>query len=150
MRISSVLGAVMPSAGCYRPAFSVPQLVATLQQEQRQRCQAKAENSYDDETRLRRNVGQAEKAVAKAVDHIEERIEMRQRLPERRQAVDRVEHARSEERRHDQEILERRKLVELVGGNAGDQTQRAQDRTSQQREGERPQRMGHRQGSEIG
>src|SRR6266498_425458 len=68
------------AGAAYRPALSVPQLVAALQQVQRQRRQAEAENPHDHETRLRRNVGQPEKAVAKAVDHIEERVEMRQRL----------------------------------------------------------------------
>ena len=132
MKISRVRAkAVMPGAAGYRPTFSVPQLVPALQQEQRERRQAEAENPHDAEACFRRNVGKPEKAVTKAVDHIEERIEMRQRLPERRQAVDLVEHAGQERERYDDEVLECGELVEFVGGNAGDQTQRAQDCASQ-------------------
>src|SRR2546430_9403117 len=109
--------AVMPGAAGYRPTFSVPQLVAALQQEQRERRQAEAENPHDAEACFRRNVGEPEKAVTKAVDHIEERIEMRQRLPERRQAVNRIEHAGQESERHDQGNLERGELGAFVGGN---------------------------------
>src|SRR5207244_13423854 len=120
MKISRVRAkAVMPGAAGYRPTFSVPQLVPALQQEQRERRQAEAENPHDAEACFRRSVGTPEKAVTKAVDHIEERIEMRQRLPERRQAVDRVEHHGQGSERHDQEIMECGALVEFVVANAG-------------------------------
>src|SRR6266536_6124749 len=137
MKISRVRAkAVMPGAAGYRPTFSVPQLVPALQQEQRERRQAEAENPHDAEACFRRNVGKPEKAVTKAVDHIEERIEMRQRLPERRQAVNRIEHTRQEGERHDEKILKSRQLVELVGPDAGKQSQCAQNRTAEHREGE--------------
>src|SRR5436190_1441662 len=129
-------------------SISVPKLVAALEQKQRQRGQAEAENSHDDEARFRCNVGEPEEAVTKAVDHIEEGIEMRQGLPERRKAVDRVEDTGQESERHDQEILKCRELVEFVGRDASDQSQRAQDRAAQQREGERPQGVRQRQWSE--
>src|SRR5205085_5200413 len=99
------------------------------------------ENGDHEEARRRGDIRQSEEAVTKAVDHIEERIEMRQRLPERRQAVDRIEHTGQEGERHDEEVLKRRQLVELVGPDAGEETENAENRTAEHREGERPQRM---------
>src|SRR5205823_14846854 len=108
-------------------SISVPKLVSALEQKQRQRGQAEAENSHDDEARLRRDVGEPEKAVTKAVDHIEEGMEMQQGLPEGRQVVDGVEHAEQERERHEQKLQEGREWVEFIACDAGDQAQRSED-----------------------
>src|SRR3954447_15368120 len=120
---------------------SVTDLVAALQQQQREPGQHDAAHADDGEADDGGHVRETEEAVAEAVDHIEERIEVRQLLPEWRQRVHRVENARKKRERHDQEVLECRDLVELVGADASDQSQSAEDPAAEQGKGDGPQCM---------
>jgi hypothetical protein len=54
----------------------------------------------------------------------------------------RVEHAREERERHNQKVLKCSKLIELFGPNAGDQTERAENRRAENRERDDVKRRG--------
>src|SRR2546428_7089038 len=113
---------------------SMPELPPAREQRERHERKPGGAGPDDGKAQPGRRVGKAEEAVAEAVDHIKERIEMRHRLPERRKRPDRVEHPGQEREWDDHEILECGELVELVGPDAGDQPEHAQDRAAEQRE----------------
>src|SRR6185503_2050927 len=120
--------------------FSVAQLVAGGEHPERAGGNERQAYSEDGEAYSRRDVGDAEKSVAETVDQVEERVCVRSREPQLRQGMHRVEHAGEKSKGHDDEVLERRELVDLLGQDAGDQAERAEERGAEDREAEHPER----------
>src|SRR3989454_8611963 len=129
-----------PRLHAFRRHHSIPQLVPGLEQPEADQADDQKAYSEHRQAGVGRHVGRAEEAVAKAIDHVKERVGVRQLLPEAGQRMNRIEHAGKKAERHDDEVLKRRQLIDLFGDDAGDQAERPEQRGSEQRERECPER----------